>query len=111
LASPILLVTVRSRAAAPPLLTYISSTSRLCKAGFYVTLTPASRSDVVPTARLARGGGCHVRRIPEERIMTMYQPGPDSDLQRAVATAIHEHWALFLIEGIVLVLLGAAAIL
>jgi uncharacterized membrane protein HdeD (DUF308 family) len=67
-------------------------------------------SDVVPTARLARGGGCHVRRISEERIMAMYQPGPNSDLQRAVATAIHEHWVLFLIEGIVLVLLGAAAI-
>jgi len=42
--------------------------------------------------------------------MTMYQPGPNSDVQRAVATAIHEHWVLFLIEGIVLVLLGAAAI-
>ena len=43
--------------------------------------------------------------------MTMYQPGPSTDLQRAVANAIHEHWLLFLIEGIVLVLLGAAAIL
>jgi len=42
--------------------------------------------------------------------MTMYQPGPSGDLQRAVASAIHEHWVLFLIEGIVLVLLGAAAI-
>jgi hypothetical protein len=31
----------------------------------------------------------------------MYQPGPSSDLQRAVASAIHEHWVLFLIEGIV----------
>ena len=42
--------------------------------------------------------------------MTMYQPGPSTELQRAVANAIHEHWLLFLIEGIVLVLLGAAAI-
>jgi len=42
--------------------------------------------------------------------MTMYQPGPSTDLQRAVANAVHEHWLLFLIEGIVLVLLGAAAI-
>ena len=42
--------------------------------------------------------------------MTMYQPGPSTELQRAVASAIHEHWLLFLIEGIVLVLLGAAAI-
>jgi len=31
-------------------------------------------------------------------------------LQQAVASAIHEHWKLFLIEGIVLGLLGVAAI-
>jgi uncharacterized membrane protein HdeD (DUF308 family) len=29
---------------------------------------------------------------------------------RAVASAIHEHWVLFLIEGIILILLGIAAI-
>ena len=29
---------------------------------------------------------------------------------RAVASAIHEHWGLFLVEGIILVLLGIAAI-
>jgi uncharacterized membrane protein HdeD (DUF308 family) len=34
-----------------------------------------------------------------------------SDLQRAVVSAIHEHWVLFLVEGIVLVILGALAIL
>lgn len=33
------------------------------------------------------------------------------DLQRAVASAIHEHWVLFLVEGIILVILGALAIL
>jgi uncharacterized membrane protein HdeD (DUF308 family) len=49
--------------------------------------------------------------ISEERTMTMYQPDPSTDLQRRVATAIHEHWLLFLIEGIVLVVLGGAAIL
>ena len=32
------------------------------------------------------------------------------DVQRAVAHSLHEHWVLYLIEGIVLVLLGAAAI-
>jgi uncharacterized membrane protein HdeD (DUF308 family) len=32
------------------------------------------------------------------------------DFERAVKSAIHEHWVLFLIEGIVLVLLGAIAI-
>lgn len=31
-------------------------------------------------------------------------------LQQAVASAIHEHWKLFLIEGIILALLGVAAI-
>jgi uncharacterized membrane protein HdeD (DUF308 family) len=31
-------------------------------------------------------------------------------LQQAVANAIHEHWKLFLIEGIILALLGVAAI-
>jgi len=33
-----------------------------------------------------------------------------ASLQQAVASAIHEHWKLFLIEGIVLGLLGVAAI-
>lgn len=33
------------------------------------------------------------------------------DFERAVKSAIHEHWVLFLIEGIVLVVLGAVAIL
>jgi uncharacterized membrane protein HdeD (DUF308 family) len=31
-------------------------------------------------------------------------------VQRAVANALHEHWKLYLVEGIVLVLLGVAAI-
>ncbi|MGB7257913.1 MAG: HdeD family acid-resistance protein [Pseudolabrys sp.] len=31
-------------------------------------------------------------------------------VQRAVAGALHEHWVLFLIEGVVLVVLGATAI-
>jgi uncharacterized membrane protein HdeD (DUF308 family) len=34
-----------------------------------------------------------------------------SDLQRTVANAIHAHWGLFLFEGIMLVILGAAAII
>jgi uncharacterized membrane protein HdeD (DUF308 family) len=32
-------------------------------------------------------------------------------LQRAVAVSLHEHWRLFLIEGIILLILGAAAII
>ena len=36
---------------------------------------------------------------------------PDiAKIQRAVATALHEHWVLFLVEGVVLVVLGATAI-
>jgi uncharacterized membrane protein HdeD (DUF308 family) len=39
----------------------------------------------------------------------MSQPDQET-MRRAVVSAIHEHWVLFLVEGIVLVLLGAAAI-
>jgi uncharacterized membrane protein HdeD (DUF308 family) len=43
--------------------------------------------------------------------MSVNQPTDESGIERAVASAIHEHWALFLIEGIVLVILGIAALL
>jgi uncharacterized membrane protein HdeD (DUF308 family) len=44
--------------------------------------------------------------------MTMYQPPElNETAQRLVVSAIHAHWVLFLVEGIVLVLLGAAAII
>jgi uncharacterized membrane protein HdeD (DUF308 family) len=33
-----------------------------------------------------------------------------ADIQRAVARALHEHWKLYLVEGIVLVVLGLIAI-
>ena len=42
--------------------------------------------------------------------MAMNQPA-GSDIERAVASAIHAHWVLFLIEGILLIVLGAAAII
>jgi uncharacterized membrane protein HdeD (DUF308 family) len=41
--------------------------------------------------------------------MTMNQPDIDK-IQRAVAASLHEHWVLFLVEGIVLVVLGLLAI-
>ncbi|HXQ85022.1 MAG TPA: HdeD family acid-resistance protein [Xanthobacteraceae bacterium] len=41
----------------------------------------------------------------------MNQPARDGDLEHAVASSIHAHWGLFLFEGIVLVILGAAAII
>jgi uncharacterized membrane protein HdeD (DUF308 family) len=43
--------------------------------------------------------------------MTVSQPTDESGIERAVQSAIHKHWVLFLIEGIVLLLLGLAAIL
>lgn len=42
--------------------------------------------------------------------MTSMHP-TSSDLGAAVAKALHEHWRLLLTEGIILVLLGAAAII
>src|SRR5277367_3258364 len=42
--------------------------------------------------------------------MTTSGPPTDSDIARSVANAIHAHWGLFLFEGIVLMILGAAAI-
>jgi len=42
--------------------------------------------------------------------MTMDRPTGSEDFRREVASAIHAHWGLFLFEGIVLILLGAAAI-
>jgi uncharacterized membrane protein HdeD (DUF308 family) len=41
----------------------------------------------------------------------MYQPELNESTRRAVVSAIHDHWVLFLVEGIVLVILGAAAII
>jgi uncharacterized membrane protein HdeD (DUF308 family) len=43
--------------------------------------------------------------------MTMDQPTGSGNLERRVANAIHAHWGLFLFEGIILVILGAAAII
>jgi uncharacterized membrane protein HdeD (DUF308 family) len=42
--------------------------------------------------------------------MTMNQPLDSRDLERTVASTIHAHWVMFLIEGIILVVLGLAAI-
>ena len=42
--------------------------------------------------------------------MTLQQPTSTEDFRREVASAIRAHWGLFLFEGIVLVLLGFAAI-
>ena len=41
--------------------------------------------------------------------MTMNQPNIEQ-VQRAVASSLHEHWVMFLVEGIILVVLGLLAI-
>jgi uncharacterized membrane protein HdeD (DUF308 family) len=43
--------------------------------------------------------------------MTLNPPNDAAGIERAVESAIREHWVLFLIEGIVLLVLGIAAIL
>jgi uncharacterized membrane protein HdeD (DUF308 family) len=43
--------------------------------------------------------------------MSVNQAGNESELQRAFVSAIHQHWVLFLVEGIILVILGVLAIL
>jgi len=44
--------------------------------------------------------------------MTMpQQTDAEQQIRRAFASAIHEHWVLFLIEGVILVILGIAAIM
>jgi uncharacterized membrane protein HdeD (DUF308 family) len=49
--------------------------------------------------------------VSQETIMTIHQPGPNEDTRRAVVSTIREHWVLFLVEGIFLMLLGATAII
>jgi len=43
--------------------------------------------------------------------MTIYQQEPSDQMRRAVVSTIHEHRVLFLVEGIILLVLGAAAII
>jgi uncharacterized membrane protein HdeD (DUF308 family) len=42
--------------------------------------------------------------------MAMNQPTDEAGIGHAVANAMHEHWVMFLIEGIILVILGLFAI-
>jgi uncharacterized membrane protein HdeD (DUF308 family) len=42
--------------------------------------------------------------------MSMNDPNKVERIERAVATSLHDHWVLFLAEGIVLVILGLAAL-
>jgi uncharacterized membrane protein HdeD (DUF308 family) len=47
----------------------------------------------------------------QEGPVTLNQSTSNGDLQRSVASAIHAHWQLFLVEGVVLIVLGIAAII
>src|SRR5450759_2771599 len=43
--------------------------------------------------------------------MVMFTDQPDiKGLQRAVANALHQHWVLYLVEGVVLLVLGLTAV-
>src|SRR5258708_12889429 len=51
------------------------------------------------------------RRRWTSRGANMSMNRPDiAQMQTAIATSLHEHWRLFLVEGIILVVLGFAAI-
>jgi uncharacterized membrane protein HdeD (DUF308 family) len=43
--------------------------------------------------------------------MSLNESTTNDDLQRSVVSAIHAHWQLFLVEGVVLIVLGIAAII
>src|SRR5271166_1711251 len=45
-----------------------------------------------------------------ERAMSSTNPSENSDLTAALQKLAHDHWRMFLLEGIVLLVLGAAAI-
>src|SRR5438034_4254922 len=49
-------------------------------------------------------------RILRSPLMSMNQPG-DAGSQQALANSMHEHWVMFLVEGIVLLGLGWLALL
>ena len=42
--------------------------------------------------------------------MTMHPPADEQGIERAMSSAIRGHWGLFLAEGIILVILGLAAV-
>ncbi len=46
---------------------------------------------------------------PLEAFMSTQQSGIQN-IQRAATAALHEHWVLFLVEGVVLLVLGATAV-
>jgi uncharacterized membrane protein HdeD (DUF308 family) len=47
--------------------------------------------------------------IEPEHVMSTNQPNI-GEIQRAVSKSLHEHWVLYLVEGVVLLVLGATAI-
>src|SRR5258708_8445310 len=80
----------------------------------------ASSPPACPSYVKCRSGYCEGRRdtfdasapvVRQPRRPAMSTNQPDIDrFQRAVETSLREHWVVFLIEGIILVILGAAAI-
>src|SRR5450830_808813 len=49
--------------------------------------------------------------VQGQKEMVMFTDQPDiKGLQRAVANALHQHWVLYLVEGVVLLVLGLTAV-
>jgi uncharacterized membrane protein HdeD (DUF308 family) len=46
---------------------------------------------------------------PRRPAMSMNKPDIEQ-FQRAMATSLHEHWVFFLVEGVILIILGLAAV-
>jgi len=68
-----------------------------------------TRAAGLPTARL----GSIKNQVPSglQGILAMNQTTDVERVAAAVSATIHEHWALFLVEGILLTVLGMLAIL
>ena len=62
-----------------------------------------------PRYSVAGKGICCTRGQRAEAVMSTTQP--NAAFQRAVTTALHRHWKLYLVEGILLIILGAVAII
>jgi uncharacterized membrane protein HdeD (DUF308 family) len=103
--------TTRQRVNAP-----IPSSRHARESGHPSTLSildPRFRGVTSRAARLAgRVVGDPMLGSPRTReaAMSSIQPTGNADLRGVIAKAMHEHWKWFLIEGLILLVLGAAAI-
>jgi hypothetical protein len=106
-ASPVVTVAVPRRSFLDATGSKVGGGGRLCKPCFMPDWAwlrpPVLLRQSISAERTAERHGSTAMSIDRAR--------NESDLQRAVVSAIHEHWVLFLVEGVILVILGALAIL